>query len=172
MKNLPVSFTAESPGKVLFSPTSEISLFSLFPLFLFVPVSLLSFIILFGTYRLVKLRTIEYNPLIDRRRLSPLSRIIYGTSGFILLSYLADCAVIIIRALESKVWTSNYIVFYEVGSWAAWVLNLSLMVYERKKLGKWSSVNYCFYFLSLSAESLIFHYWITHFISNNPGMYN
>ncbi|PKC10833.1 hypothetical protein RhiirA5_413840 [Rhizophagus irregularis] len=169
MKNLPVSFSAESPGKVLFSPTSGISLFSLFPLFLFVPVFLLSFIIFFGTYRLVKLRTIEYNPLIDRRRLSPLSRIIYGTSGFILLSYLADCAVIIVRALESKVWTSNYIVFYEVGSWAAWVLNLSLMVYERKKLGKWSSVNYCFYFLSLSAESLIFHYWITHFISNKPG---
>ncbi|RIA92197.1 hypothetical protein C1645_710937 [Glomus cerebriforme] len=169
MENLRVSFTAESPGKTLLFPLSETTLFSV-PLFLFVPISLLSYIILFGTYRLVKLRTIEYNPLIDRRRLSPLSRIIYGISGFILLSYLADCAVIIIRALASKVWTSNDIVFYDVGSWAAWVLNLSLMVYERKKLGKWSSVNYCFYFLSLFTDSLVFYYWINQLRSNKPGV--
>jgi hypothetical protein len=170
MKVLRVSFTAEAPGKVIFSPPSETTWFSLYNLFLFVPVFLLSYIILFGIYRLVRLRKVERNPLIERQRLSPLSRLIYVISGFILLSYLADCAVIIIRALESKVWTSNYIVFYDVGSWAAWVLNLLLMIYERKKLGKWSSVNYCFYLLSLFTESLVFNYWINQFRSTKPGI--
>src|SRR3954469_22426879 len=105
MKFLRVSFTAESPGKVIFSQPPETTWFSLYPLFLLVPIFLLSYIILFGTYRLVRLRNL---PLTERQRLSPLSRIIYGLTGFILLSYLADCAIIIIRALESKVWTSNY----------------------------------------------------------------
>ncbi|CAI2173840.1 5309_t:CDS:10 [Funneliformis geosporum] len=168
MTNLRVSFTSESPGKVLIS--SETTWFSLYPLFLIVPISLLSFITLFGTYRLVLLRKRDYIPLAYRHRLSPLSRIIYGISGFVTLTYLADCAIIIFRALESRIWTSSYIVFYDVGSWTAWVLNLLLMIYERKKLGKWSSINYCFYILSLFTESLIFYYWIIQFKSKKPGI--
>ena len=132
-----------------------------------VTTSLLAFIIICGTCELIKIRK---QTVTNRERLSPLSRIIYGIHVFILLTYVSDCVVVILKASESKDWSSNYVTFYDMGSFTAWVLNLSLMIYRGRKLGRWSFVNYCFHFLSLYIESVVFHYWITQFRLFNTGI--
>ncbi|CAG8606411.1 16620_t:CDS:2, partial [Cetraspora pellucida] len=133
------------------------------------PACLLLYIILFGGYRYFYINrnpsgysSLNNNRLL-RRRLSPLIRAIYCFSDIVILSYLADCVVVIIRALESKTWTSTVIVFYDVICLIAWIMNLSLMALERQNLGKWSWVNYLFYWVSLVGETLIFYLWFSEF---------
>ncbi|RIB18679.1 hypothetical protein C2G38_2085056 [Gigaspora rosea] len=133
------------------------------------PSFLLLYIIIFGLYRYFTfLRNLPAYFLLDdnrqiRRRLTPLIRTIYGFSNIILLSYLADCAAVMIRALESKTWTSTVIIFYEVVCLIAWFLNMCLMALERQNFGKWSWVNYLFYWISLTGETLIFYLWFLEF---------
>ncbi|CAG8704810.1 24374_t:CDS:10, partial [Cetraspora pellucida] len=133
------------------------------------PACLLLYIILFGGYRYFYINrnpsgysSLNNNRLL-RRRLSPLIRAIYCFSDIVILSYLADCVVVMIRALESKTWTSTVIVFYDVICLIAWIMNLSLMALERQNLGKWSWVNYLFYWVSLIGEALIFYLWFSEF---------
>ncbi|CAG8715954.1 9582_t:CDS:1, partial [Scutellospora calospora] len=133
------------------------------------PLCLLLYIIIFGFYRYYyALRAPRNYSLLDdsrplRRRLTPLIRAIYGFSDIIILSYLADSLVVIIRALESKTWTSSVMVFYDIVCLISWVLNLSLMALERQRFGKWSWVNYLFYWISLVGEALIFYLWFSEF---------
>ncbi|RIA92196.1 hypothetical protein C1645_765636 [Glomus cerebriforme] len=129
-------------------------------------ICLLTYITIYGIHDLVGIRK---RTITNRQRLSPLTRIIYGIQVFISLTYVADCIVVILKASKSKDWDPNYVIFYDIGTFTAWVLNLSLMIYRGKKLGRWGFVNYCFQFLSLYFESVIFHYWITRFRSNKPG---
>ncbi|CAG8655381.1 14237_t:CDS:10 [Dentiscutata erythropus] len=132
------------------------------------PSFLLLYIIIFGLYRyFYTLRNLPSYVLLDdrqlRRRLTPLIRAIYGFSNIILLSYFADCIVVMIRALESKTWTSTVIVFYDVVCLIAWFLNMCLMALERQNVGKWSWVNYLFYWVSLAGEASIFFLWFSEF---------
>ncbi|CAG8518945.1 18668_t:CDS:10, partial [Racocetra persica] len=133
------------------------------------PSCLLLYIIIFGGYRYFYIirNPSGYSPLnnnrLSRRRLTPLIRAIYGFSDIVLLSYLADCVAVIIRALESKTWTSTVIVYYDVICLIAWIMNMSLMALERQNFGKWSWVNYLFYWVSLTGEALIFYLWFSEF---------
>lgn len=126
----------------------------------FFPILLLFYIVILGLYQIRNLKLNEFNPF-EQRRVTPLIRTLYAFSGIILLSYLADCIVVIFRALESKKWTTSSLIFYDIVSGIAWLINLTLIFIERKRTGGWAWINYFFYWISLIGESLVFRYWIT-----------
>jgi len=132
---------------------------------------LLSFVFLFSLYRyfVVIRKTRQYNSLNRQQNESSISKSINLLSTFVMLSYLLDCIIIMIRALESRVWTSTFIVLYDVISWFAWVINLTLIVLERKRFGKLSWVNLTFYLLSNITETLNFVYWYFEFKDSKPA---
>ncbi|CAG8487880.1 3260_t:CDS:10, partial [Acaulospora morrowiae] len=159
--SLPISLSEKSSDLFSCLPFPlEIGLFSSCTGIFFIPIILLSYIVVFGLYRILRKQS-GYTLLRENRpRATPLIKTIYGFTGFVLLSYLADCAVIIVRALESKVWASSTLVFYDVTSWAAWLINMTLMVVERNNTGRWSLANYLFYWISLTGETLVFFNWV------------
>ncbi|CAH1762874.1 18520_t:CDS:10 [Entrophospora sp. SA101] len=104
---------------------------------------LLSFVILFGLYRyLAVIRTRQHNYSLQNKPF--ITKFVNILSAFVIVSYLLDCMLVIIRALESKVWT------------------------KRQKFGKLSWVNLTFYLFSNITETLIFVYWYLQFKHSKP----
>ncbi|RHZ89747.1 hypothetical protein Glove_11g51 [Diversispora epigaea] len=164
MTNLWVPASSDSLSCLPFPSKFEL-LDSCFGIY-FIPILLLIYIISFGLYQLRNLKLNEFNPF-EQRRVTPLIKTLYTFGGIVLLSYLADCIIIIFRALESKTWSSSSLVFYAVTSWTAWLINFILIFIERKKTGGWSWINYSFSWFSLIGEFLVFRYWILLISDNN-----
>ncbi|CAG8436593.1 9370_t:CDS:10 [Diversispora eburnea] len=168
MTNLWIADSSDSLSCLPFPSKFEL-LDSCFGIY-FIPILLLIYIISLGLYQLRNLKLNEFNPF-EQRRVTPLIKTLYTFGGIVLLSYLADCLIIIFRALESKTWSSSSLVFYAVTSWTAWLINFILIFIERKRTGGWSLINYLFSWFSLTGEFLVFRYWILLINHNNQGKF-
>ncbi|KAL1925203.1 uncharacterized protein VTP21DRAFT_86 [Calcarisporiella thermophila] len=83
----------------------------------------------------------------------------------IIITFLADAAIVCIRALITKKWTPTYYVVYIAASWLAWAFNFAeFYVLERRMVGEPSLINHVFWWLAIIFESFVGSQWIAEFV--------
>ncbi|RUS20325.1 hypothetical protein BC937DRAFT_95477 [Endogone sp. FLAS-F59071] len=111
----------------------------------------------------------------DSRLLShdpPLDKFVYALGFIIAATFIAEAAVVCARALAVKQWTSIALAYYDGVSWLAWTINFVLLVTEKRKFGKWSWVQYTFWWASGVGESMIAWMWVSGIMHPRDGGYS
>lgn len=145
------------------------------PLFIS-PTTLLSIITLFALGRYLQTRT---NPWVDsssgldsrQRRLSSLSKLIIAIALTVTVTFLADAAILVTRALVDGHWTSSVLAYYIAVSWLAWVVNFVSLTDEVYKFGDWTWVQYAFWMTAALCDTLVGWLWLVALLRPRPGTF-
>ncbi|KAI8337672.1 hypothetical protein BC941DRAFT_375486 [Chlamydoabsidia padenii] len=141
------------------SSSDHMEVFS--PLFMS-PVLLLSFITLFSLGRWIHTRAspwLDFNEQARSRSWTALTKLLVTLCIVVLLTLFVDCGVITARALVDSVWTSTLLTFYESLSFLAWLICLWTLMDELHKFGHVYWIQYCFWIISVLAETCVGWLW-------------
>ncbi|KAI8137554.1 hypothetical protein BJV82DRAFT_634815 [Fennellomyces sp. T-0311] len=137
--------------------------------FFITPTALLTVIILFGFGRYLTTRGNPWHSAETRPRLTPLSRLIVAVTMTILLTFLADGAVLTTRAIVEKQWTSSVLAYYIGISFLAWAISFICVTDETFKFGEWNWVQYLFWMAAALGETLVGWLWTVGMLRPKPG---
>ena len=133
------------------------------------PTALLTVIIIFGFGRYLATQGTSWLDSSGRPRLAPLSRLIIAISVTILVTFLADAAVLTARAFIERQWTSSVLAYYIGVSWLAWTISLVCLTDETYKYGEWNWVQYIFWMAAALGETMVGWLWTVGMLRPKPG---
>ncbi|KAI8099088.1 uncharacterized protein BX664DRAFT_12834 [Halteromyces radiatus] len=127
------------------------------------PTIILSFIILFSLGRLLHTRA---SPWIDidvqatrSRSWTAFTKLIIVLCIGVNLTFLIDASSMIARVMETSVWISKLLIFYEAASFMAWMVCLWTLLDELYKFGQIYWIQYIFWCVALLTETSVGWLW-------------
>ncbi|KAI8074014.1 P-loop containing nucleoside triphosphate hydrolase protein [Gongronella butleri] len=124
--------------------------------FVFVPTLLLVFMATAGGVRYLQA---PRRPSADTQPLSAFSRLIAYLTLLVVLSYMADAAVLVSRAFIEGTWTSAVLAYSILASYLAWTLALIMLVYEAQVFRQWYWIQYAFWLLAALLDATTAWTW-------------
>jgi ATP-binding cassette subfamily B (MDR/TAP) protein 6 len=87
----------------------------------------------------------------------------------VIITFITDALVFIIRALADRDWTSSVLVYYIFVSLLSWIFFGFLLADETSKFKQWSWIQYTFWIEAFVLESLVAWLWVVAIVKPRDG---
>ncbi|KAI8051073.1 uncharacterized protein B0P05DRAFT_562857 [Gilbertella persicaria] len=152
----------------LFPPFYSVDQFTWSTPFVIGPTILLTTLLVFGIPRYLNNHHFN-NTVTLHRHLTAFSKFLVCLCFIVAITWIADAAVIVTRAILEHYWTSSVLAFYTGISWLAWALSLFTLADETQHYGKWYWTQYLFWVLAVASDTVVGWLWIMGITRPEPG---